>query len=321
MRCLGCGSSLPRPTPPVCDRCGIHIATSRRDLLPDGKALSNGKYVIQDVAGRGSFGVTYQALETGSGRTVAVKEFFPHDFSTRAPGSTWIEALPESVQKFRAHYSSFRDEARTLEEIRHDHVVQVFGDFTENGTAYIVMEWLSGVTLREELDRRADKRFSYAESQVWFAQAVSALSAIHSRNVLHLDLKPDNILLCNDRTRLVLADFGAAKHLNEKAKVEGNVSFALAYAAPEVLTGEPKGPFSDIFSLGMVVHEALAGSLAPSAMSRLYNDTFRGASFQTPWNFLVNRALTMDARIRPAQARLWWDSVFAPPKRRSGEWP
>ena len=182
---------------------------SSKTQLKPGSALQGGKYRILSVLGQGGFGITYEAEQVALGRKVTVKEFFMEEYCNR-DGDTSRVSVPsvgsrETVDRFRA---KFVKEAKMIAGLDHQNIIRIHDVFEENGTAYYVMEYLSGGSL---LDLQKSKgRLSESDALAYVRQAASALDYIHSLKINHLDIKPGNILL-DGKGRAVLIDFGLSK--------------------------------------------------------------------------------------------------------------
>ena len=164
------------------------------NTLKSGALLKHGEYRIERSLGQGGFGITYEAEQVSLGRKVAVKEFFMKDICNR-DGATSQVSVPsvgskELVEKFR---QKFLKEARMLAGLDHEHIVKIHDVFEENGTAYYVMEYLSGGSL----DRKIKDKGAMSENEAFgfIRQIASALGYLHSQNILHFDVKPSNVLL------------------------------------------------------------------------------------------------------------------------------
>ncbi|NEP63885.1 MAG: serine/threonine protein kinase, partial [Symploca sp. SIO2G7] len=171
--------------------------------------------------------------------------------------------------------------------------------------AYLVMELVTGKTLKDELKSQPERRLPIKRVEEVMEQLVAALEVIHKAGVYHLDLKPDNVLL-NTHGKVVLVDFGAARQ--GFSSNNSTMAFTEAYAAPEVIAGGDIGPESDIFELGMMLHEMLTGKLPTSALSRLMKDTWEPTDLREPWQSLVMAALQLRSEERPRTVEEWWES-------------
>ena len=238
-------------------------------ILPSGATLQGGKYKIIRVLGQGGFGITYLAEQTGLGMKVAVKEFFlkgscQRDATTSrvsVPVTDNRELVAKCLKKFKA-------EARKIASLNNDHIVSIIDIFDENGTSYYVMKYLDGGSLADRI-RHAPMQENQA---VYIIREVSdALKTIHSNGLLHLDIKPANILF-DDRDRAVLIDFGVSKYVdNQKdtTTTSSLVGFSRGFAPLEQVnaTVSSLSPATDIYSLGATLYNLVVGITPPDASS------------------------------------------------------
>lgn len=272
------------------------------DVLSPGTLLKGGDYRIDYALGRGGFGVTYRALHTLLERVVAIKEYYPQEYAVRDTETGCLITAKDKQDAYQRGLQRFIREGRILSPLRNPHVVQVQDLFEERDTAYLVMELIKGSTLAQEITSLSGI-FPEARVEELIGQLVEALSVIHTAGVYHLDLKPDNVMIVSG-DRVVLIDFGAAR---QEYTTPDTRSFTMEYVAPEVVTGEDVGPESDLFSLGMMLHELLVGERPPPALARL---TAEGDVWQPelaqPWKNLLQEALHLDKESRPSSVRDWW---------------
>ncbi len=305
MLCLNChekGISLSTQT---CPRCGVHLPSLMRDVLPHGTLLQNGTYRIDYALGRGGFGITYQAIHTALKKQVAIKEFYPQEQALRN-GATGNLIVPTAKQEiYQRGLRRFLREGQTLAKLNNPNVVRVENFFEERDTAYLVMELISGNTLREELDAQPNKNFSLARVEAIASALVGALEAVHQQGIYHLDIKPDNVLMTPEK-RIVLVDFGASR----QGLSAGTTSqaFTFNYAPPEIITGKNFGAASDLFELGMMLHEMLTGKLPPNSLDRTFKDTWSPIGLSEPWFTLLTSALRLPKEERPQNVSQWWQS-------------
>ncbi|MEA5570565.1 serine/threonine-protein kinase [Calothrix sp. UHCC 0171] len=306
MRCLNCRlDGIPQSTQ-ICPRCGVHLPSLLRDLLPPGTLLRGGDYQIDYPLGRGGFGVTYRAAHTRLEKLVAIKEFYPQEQAFREGTTGRLTVPTTSEEAYQRGLQRFEKEGRTLAKLNHPNVVQVIDFFHEQGTAYLVMELLAGVTLRDELDSQPDKKLTIPRVKTITTALVNALNAVHQQEIYHLDLKPDNVIITGEG-RIVLVDFGASRqHLDMNPTRKSTYAFTEAYAAPEVIAGREVGAESDLFELGMILHEMLTGTLPPSALNRLMKDEWFPDKLDEPWQGMVIAALQLQANFRPKNVQQWW---------------
>jgi len=316
MRCLNCGTKGILLDATICPKCGVHLPSLLRDVLPYNTILQDGKYQIDYAIGRGGFGVTYQAQHVPLEKPVAIKEFFPQESALRE-GTTGSIRPMRDTEGFNRGLERFRREGKILAKVEHSSIVRASDFFEERGTGYLVMELLHGESLREELDRAGGKLTESRVREVLDAM-VEGLTAVHQREIFHLDLKPENVMVMANG-RIVLVDFGAAKQeTGIKRKDSSTRAFTMAYAAPEVLAGRPVGAASDIFELGMMVHEMLVGELPPSAMERFMpgGPVWSPSKLAEPWQALISQALEIDPKLRPNNVKDWTSVLKESPAKK-----
>ncbi len=308
MRCLHCGQDGLPPTAENCPRCRVHLPTLMRDLLTPGTLLHEGKYRLEFPLGRGGFGVTYQASHALLNQRVAIKEFYPREIAFR--DSTGHLLIPETKRNlYQRGLHRFLREGQILATLNHPGIVRVQDFFEEHETAYLVMELVVGQTLRNVLQHHPQHQLSDPVAKDIVTKLVQALNSLHKQGVYHLDIKPDNILITPDH-RVVLIDFGASR---QGLGGTTTLAFTPDYAAPELLAGRPVGPETDLFELGMMIHELLTGQLPPPAMSRMMQQDWIPA-LEAPWQDLVAVALQVNRANRPQDVAAWWQaSMTLPP--------
>lgn len=220
--------------------------------------LQGGKYRIIRVLGQGGFGITYLALDTRYNLKVAIKEFFPKDACKREPRTGFV-ILPLEVGKFK---KKFVAESRKIAKLSHSGIVKVNDTFEENGTAYYVMDYIEGQSL---YDLIKVKEFNKDEATKIILDVADALAHIHSKRMLHLDIKPMNIMMRSSDNAPVIIDFGISKTYD--AQGDPNTTFLGAYSpgysSPEQLEGKINSfaPQLDVYSLGATFYTLLTGNI------------------------------------------------------------
>ena len=224
-----------------------------------GAELCFGRYKLLKVLGQGGFGITYMGLHTGLGKTVAIKEYFPKDVFRRMEDGTQVSYSNKSIS--RKNIERFLREARTMAGLRHDNIVSVTDVFEENNTAYYVMDYVEGKSLESR------GRMSEQDTIRYIRQVAGALKYIHSRNILHLDIKPANIMI-DSSDRAVLIDFGISKHYDKEGNIESSTTtgYSAGYSPVEQMT--PSGiaqfsPSTDIYALGATIYKITSGTTPP----------------------------------------------------------
>lgn len=242
--------------------------------LQENTTLQGGKYRILRVLGQGGFGITYLAEHTLLGKQVAIKEFYMKEFCNRGNNSHVTIATQGSSEIVKRFGAKFLKEARSVAQFEHPNIVNVSDVFTENGTAYFVMDHLPDGSLRQLLAQRGS--LSESEAQGYIAQIASALQYIHQRKMNHLDVKPANIML-NKAGNPVLIDFGISKQYDATSGQQTSstpVGISEGYAPIEqykqggLLEFSPE---SDVYALGATYYTLLTGTKPPSATDVLEN--------------------------------------------------
>ena len=209
--------------------------------LTDNRILLAGRYLLLDKIGEGGAAVVYRARDQRLDRIVAIKLLRPQ-FTT-----------DEASRK------RFLNEARTAAGLNHPNVVDIY-DFGEgpDGSMFIAMQYVEGQNFKDILQRRG--RMTAADLIAIIPQVCQALTAAHSRGLIHRDVKPQNIMI-DKQGNVRLTDFGIVKALSGPELTQTGMTFGTAaYLSPEQATGEPIGPASDVYSLGCVMYEMLTGS-------------------------------------------------------------
>lgn len=239
--------------------------------LKQGTLLQGGKYRIEKVLGQGGFGITYLATQDILDRKVAIKEFFFKEYCEREGDTNTITLGTQSnkatVERF---LKKFIKEAKTISSLHHPNIIQIHDIFRENNTAYYVMEFIDGMSLGEMVKIKGALPESVAVEYI--KKTADALSYIHARNINHLDVKPNNIMLRNNDGEIVLIDFGVAKQYDETTK-EGTtttpVGISHGYSPSEQYKRNGVSSFSpesDIYSLGATLYKLVTGITPPEAI-------------------------------------------------------
>ncbi len=234
--------------------------------LPTGSLLHNNTYRIDKYLGSGGFGNTYLVTKVSFDETFAMKEFFMKDINLRSDETVSVNS-PLNESTFESQKRKFAREARRLHDINHRHIVHVEDFFEENGTAYYVMAFIDGESLSEHAARTC-KPFSEAETIRIARQMAEALQFIHGKRMLHLDIKPSNIMI-DKAGEATLIDFGASKQFasGESTSVSSStLEFSHSYAPGELLSGnkDSLGPWTDFYSLGATLFNMLTLRKPPS---------------------------------------------------------
>lgn len=252
------------PSPPPVDAAA----------LPAGYRIN--EYEIERTLGGGGFGITYLARDGNLDLPVAVKEYFPNDVATRGPDqSVRVRTEGEDGQaSYDWGLERFLDEARALAAFRHPNIVRVLRYFRANGTAYIVMEYESGLSLKRWVPQNAPLTQRSLLSVIY--PLLDGLESVHKLGFLHRDIKPDNIYVRADGTP-VLLDFGAARRVSTDRDMTNIVSPGFAPFEQYHSQGN-QGPWTDIYSLGAVMYWMTTGKKPVESASRVKQDAMLPAS-------------------------------------------
>ena len=212
-----------------------------------------GHYRVVERLGRGGMAEVYKAVHEDSKQVAAIKILMP-----------WLAEQMGFIERFRS-------EARVIAALDHPNVVRVLEYEVFDEYPYILMEFLDGATLREELDRAAARGRLFPMDRVLkiMGEICYAMDYAHRRRVVHRDLKPENVMFA-DRDRVVVTDFGLSKILGSPdGSLTGGPIGSPGYMAPEVVLGEPGSRRSDIYALGLILYEMVTGVRAYSADTAL----------------------------------------------------
>ncbi|WP_339097389.1 serine/threonine-protein kinase [Deinococcus sp. VB343] len=301
--CPFCGSPV-SPGDAACRVCGAALGRGGADALltlPPGTTLQGGQYVLNRVLGQGGFGITYDAQDQRLGMRVAVKELFVSGSTRR--GQTVVPPLGQDAALFEATKRGFLEEAKVLARFSDPGIVRVMNYFEENGTAYLVMEFLEGETLGEAIEKRGPLPPLIA-AQV--ADSVAhTLEIVHGAGLLHRDIKPDNIFMQRSG-RIVLIDFGSVRAFETGKTVSHTRLVTPGYAPLEQYSGAAKfGPYTDIYALGATLYHALTGQMPPAATDLSLGTSLPPLPPSTPPNLrhAVLRAMAPRIEQRPQDAQ------------------
>ena len=224
------------------------------------------EYEIEEVLGKGAFGVTYQAHDNQLNRKVAIKEFFPGRNAVRNEDGSVAAGDPRRADFYRWGLDRFLTEAQVLAQFKHANIVRVNRFFSLNNTGYMVMDYEEGCTLADIL--KADgPLINEAQVRELLDGILAGLEEVHAKKYLHRDIKPGNIYM-RDRQQPVLIDFGAARLDIGIEGHEKKLIFTPNYSPPEQASRKGvEGPWSDFYSLGATFYRCMFGE--PPGNSKL----------------------------------------------------
>ena len=268
-----------------------------------------GRYEILAVLGQGGFGITYRARDVQLDREVAIKEYLPSALAVRQDGATVLPRSTRMADDFGWGRDRFVTEGRTLASLhRVPAIVQVFDFLEANGTAYIVMELLSGETLEDRIKKNGKLTQEEVDRILW--PLLDGLEQVHSAGFLHRDIKPANILL-DAAGNPTLIDFGASRAAMVGRTAAMTAIFTPGYAAAEQMTSAKQGPWSDIYGLAATIYHAIMGKAPPNAFDRMLDDAYEPLAKFAPAGFSpgllagVDAGLAVAARDRPQSIAGW----------------
>lgn len=277
-----------------------------------------GDYTVERVLGAGGFGITYLAREFQLNRPVTIKEYFPSDFAARKDG---LEAVPRS-QESAGDYSwgleRFVAEAQTLARFNHPHIVGVHRYFRANNTAYMVLHYEEGQSLKNWL-KTLGRVPRQSDLDRVIAPLLDALETIHAADFLHRDIAPDNVIIRKDG-QPVLIDFGSAR--GEIARNSKTISALVkpGYSPYEQYAekNSRQGPWTDIYALGATLYFAVTKKRPPDAVLRVTKDEYRPVAdlalgaYRKRFLRAIDASLAVDISTRPQSIAAWRGELLGP---------
>ena len=302
MLCMYCMKDMEQ-TAQVCPHCGSSRSYSvpPHRLIP-GTMLAQ-RYIVGVAKGEGGFGITYAGKDTRLDRIVAIKEYFPSGLVNRnATVSPVVTRTTEEngADAFERGRERFLNEAKTLAKFSGElGVVHILDFFEENDTAYIVMEYLDGMSLGEYL--KVNGTMTAADTITILMPVMLSLKKIHKQGLIHRDISPSNIMVLKNTVKLI--DFGAARH----ATGSGNKSISLmlkpGYAPEEQYRSKGvQGPWTDVYALCATIYKCITGVTPDEANDRLHCDELK-----TPSQLGINVAPSFEAALMKGMSVLQQD--------------
>lgn len=269
--CMGCMGQLDEnDTCPVCDWKPPSDTDVLHYLQP--KTILNGKYIVGRVIGEGGFGITYLGWDLNLELKVAIKEYFPFGYVNRDTiRNTVMPYTSDKGNDYSRGLERFLDEARSLARFNQlPGIVSVRDFFTENGTAYIVMEYLEGMTFKDYIQSKGGT-IPFSDLSALIKPVMESLAIIHAEGIVHRDISPDNLFI-TETGQIKLLDFGAARMWNVDEK-SLSVVLKPGFAPEEQYrrTGI-QGAWTDIYSLAVTIYKAITGQMPPESLERLTSD-------------------------------------------------
>ena len=276
--------------------------------LPPGTILKD-SYQIEEVLGEGGFGITYAGLHISMNKPIAIKEFFPSNKAARDTDSLVVVPHSRYEKEYVKGYQHFLEEAKLLQNLSGlDGIVQIYDEFKENGTAYIVMEYIDGITLEQFVQENGV--FTPEEVLDLFLPVISVLGAVHETGLIHRDISPDNLLLGTDN-KLHLIDFGAAGMETIYHSSHNTIILKNGYAPPEqYLPKEKQGAWLDVYALCATMYFALTKITPQISLSRTQDDTLKPLSMLMDIPAFMSAAIEKGLQPYPADRYRDMNSLY-----------
>ena len=260
----------------VCPFCGYVEGTppSQPHYLTPGTILRN-RFIVGTVIGAGGFGITYKCFDTTLGVTVADKEFYPAGLVNRAPGECRVGLLSgDKEEQYKERRKRFLMEAQSVAQFgRAKDIVNVFDFFEENGTAYIIMEYIDDVLLKDYLDKQGKVDPEAAVSIIM--PIIEAVKKIHSKGIIHRDISPDNIFITSENSIKVF-DFGAAQLNDSREGMAADPVIKVGYSPLEQYRDKSKkGFYTDVYAVGAIFYQMLTGEKPIESTEREFKDELK----------------------------------------------
>lgn len=271
--CMGCMEEF-EENEKICPHCGYHRGTPMDNINGlEPFTILNGQYLVGRSLGEGGFGITYLAYDLNNSCKVAIKEYFPSGLVSRdkslVTGPTVKVEGQQTIDIYQKGLDRFTNEAMILKKYNTlPGIVSVKQLFQENGTAYMVMEYIEGVTLAKYLD---DKTGKTSEQEVLsiMRPIIDALVLLHKDGIIHRDISPDNIMLTKSNT-VKLIDFGAARYFQGESNKSLTIMLKRGYAPTEQYqTRGKQGAWTDVYALAGVIYRMITGIVPPESIARL----------------------------------------------------
>ncbi len=273
------------------------------NALPKGYRLP--EYQIERPISEGGFSVVYLATHLPTRSRVVIKEFFPVKYAKRIDTGRVETVTEEASRSFGMGIKRFFNEGSALAKIKHENVVTVTHIFRANNTVYMVMEFEVGRDMRWYIKRK-NGGLSEKFLRTVFPEVLSGMAELHKNHILHLDIKPANILLRSGGHPLLI-DFGAVKHMKGAANLEvKGHTLTQGFAPIEQHNHGNVGPWSDIYAIGATMYSCIMGKPPPSAPERVKKDrlesvirSFEKKGYSRALLDAINSSMKMDMTARP----------------------
>lgn len=327
--CMGCMEVMEKDYG-CCPKCGFSLAYYRRPAhsLPACEII-NGKYVLGKVIGIGGFGINYIAWDLFHAKRVCIKEYFPKAVATRnTTGHSYTEQLSVSLQMtsqlknysrqqieeaYTVGLKNYVKEAEILSKFyRTPGIVSVRDFFCSNNTAYIVMEYIDGVDMKNYASANGG-RLSWEETLGLLQEVLKTLHQVHQFGIIHRDISPDNIMINRDY-HAKLIDFGAAKDYVKHSNVP--LQLKQGYAPIEQYSKDGvQGPWTDVYSMSASIYFLISGKKIPKAYERVQRDTLMplidlGIRIPEEISLSIQKGMAVEAKDRYSSIADLYQSIY-----------
>lgn len=314
-RCLGCMEPMNEGR--FCNHCGYD-----KNNLPDNPIFILpgtiiGDYTFGKVLGHGGFGITYLGYDNKGKGTVAIKEYLPTELAARSTGSSEITVFTgDKVESFKAGIEKFKKEADMLKNFSDfPGIVDAYDLFEANNTAYFVMEYVEGITLKEYASQMGG-RLDFDTVRTILMPVIDALAEMHRKDILHRDISPDNIYITSQK-QVKLLDFGAARQTVQDQNKGLSVILKHGFTPKEqYFTKGNQGPWTDVYALGATAYYLMTATVPQPALDRLEQDRLVPLTSFIPINpqidAVIRKALAVEEVNRYQSVRDFKDALLNP---------
>lgn len=315
--CLGCMRK--KPNEGICPYCGFDA----KNYIPpvyhlELETILFGKYLLGKSLGQGGFGITYIGWDINLQIPVAIKEYFPDKIVMR--DSTKSNYITVFTKNKEAYYIEGKEkcleEARRLAQLNGtEGIVEVRDFFQENGTVYIVMEYLDGKNLQKIMEEMESRQVHMQSNQVFeiMRPVIQALELVHEHGLVHRDISPDNIIMLKNK-KMKLIDFGAARDF--LANNDMSVFLKIGYAPEEQYrTNSEQGPWTDVYALCATMYRMITGKKPLDSISRRDKDSLKkpselGIDIDPNIENVLMRGMAVDAKYRIRSMRELYGALY-----------